>query len=308
MQRHEVGTAGLLAAHEHGHVGHLAVVGFAADTMQAADAGNVGDGFEVEGQDWIHGFFRGVQWSPFYLFRNPALMQPRWQIATDDDDWLARALAFVARAEVDALAARGEFYIVLAGGGTPQRLYQALAGEAHDWPRWQVWYGDERCLPVAHPERNSQRAEAVWLRPVSLPRANNHPIPAELGAEAAAAAYDRQLQAVPTFDLVLLGLGEDGHTASLFPGHDLGTGPNAPAALPVFSAPKPPPERVSLSARRLSDARRVLFLVTGTGKQTALANWRQGATIPAAAIAPATGVDVLLDRAAWPWKSVPTMG
>jgi len=308
MQRHEVGATSLLAAHEHGHVGHLAVVGFGAYAMQTADASDVRDGFEVEGQDWIHGDFCGVQWLPFYLFRNPAPMQPRWQIATDDNDWLARALAFVARAEAEALAARGEFHITLAGGGTPKRLYQALADEAHDWSRWQVWYGDERCLPATDPERNSQMAEAVWLRLVNLPGANNHPIPAELGAIAAAAAYDRQLRAVPTFDLVLLGLGEDGHTASLFPGHDWGTGPSAPAALPVFAAPKPPSQRVSLSARRLDDARQVLFLVLGSSKRDTVANWRRGAALPAAAIAPAAGVDVLLDRAALPWNSFPVMG
>lgn len=227
------------------------------------------------------------------------MMQTRWHVAEDEADWLARALAFVARAEADALALRGELHIVLAGGGTPKRLYEALATEAHDWSRWQVWYGDERCLPPEHPERNSRTAEAAWLDHVAVPGENIHPIPAELGPHAAALAYAGQLETVGRFDLVLLGLGEDGHTASLFPGHDWGTGPDAAPALAVFDAPKPPPERVSLSARRLGEARQVLYLATGVGKCDAVAAWRRGEPIPAAAVMAEGGVDVLLDKNAY---------
>jgi len=226
-------------------------------------------------------------------------MSVRWHVAEDEADWLARALAFVEAAQLAALVERGAFDIVLTGGRTPARLYEALAEQALDWPRWQVWYGDERCRPPDHPERNSGQAEAAWLRRVAIPSANIHPIPAELGARAGAEAYARQLAGTGRFDLVLLGLGEDGHTASLFGGRDWGEGADAAAALPVFGAPKPPPERVSLSARRLSDARRVLFLVTGAGKRAAVEAWRQGVTIPASAIRPPGGVDVLLDQSAY---------
>jgi 6-phosphogluconolactonase len=221
-------------------------------------------------------------------------MQPRWHFSDSAQDWLAQALAFVAMAEREALAARGEFHIVLAGGGTPRTVYEALARERHDWPRWQVWFGDERCLPPEHPERNSAMARAALLDRV--PVAAVHAIPAELGARAAARAYAVDLAGVPAFDLVLLGLGEDGHTASLFPGYY--AGPEEADAVAVFAAPKPPPERVSLSARRLSRARRVLFLVSGAGKRAALERWRNGEpafpNFPAAAIQPESGVDVLL--------------
>lgn len=226
-------------------------------------------------------------------------MTTRWQIAADAADWLARALACVRQAEAEALAERGVFHIVLAGGGTPARLYQALAGETHDWARWQVWFGDERCLMPDDPERNSRMAFEAWLGRVAMPAENIHVIPAELGAQAAARAYAAYLQDVDRFDLVLLGLGEDGHTASLFPDHDWGEGEAAPATLAVLDAPKPPPERVSLSARRLAQARAVLFLATGAGKCEALAAWRAGAVLPAATIRPPGGVDVLLDQAAW---------
>lgn len=226
-------------------------------------------------------------------------MAMRWHVAENAADWLARALAFVHAAEAEALAERGEFHLVLAGGGTPGRVYAALGDEAHDWPHWHIWYGDERCLPPDHRERNSLMAESVWLKRVAIPAANCHPIPAELGPRAGAEAYARTLAGVGTFDLVLLGLGEDGHTASLFPGQAWGEEFDAPAALAVFDAPKPPPERVSLSARRLSQARRVLFLAAGAGKREAVKAWRQGDRIPAAVIRPAAGVDVLLDRSAY---------
>ncbi len=226
-------------------------------------------------------------------------MQTRWQVAQDEADWLARALAFVRQAEAEALGARGVFHVVLAGGGTPRRIYQALAGEGHDWSRWQVWFGDERCLSPDDPERNSRMASKAWLARVAMPAGNVHVIPAELGPGLAAEAYGRALSGVGEFDLVLLGLGEDGHTASLFPGLDLGAGEDAPDALAVYDAPKPPAERVSLSARRLSHARHVLFLATGAGKRPAVAAWRRGEVLPAAAIRPAAGVDVLMDTDAW---------
>ena len=227
-------------------------------------------------------------------------MQTRWHLAADIDDWLALALARVEQAEAEALKRHGAFHIVLAGGGTPRLLYQALAKEAHDWPRWHVWFGDERCLPPGDPERNSSMARTSLLRHTVVPAENVHVIPAELGAEPAAREYTHVIAGTGLFDLVLLGLGEDGHTASLFPGHDWGSTPDAPDVLPVRDAPKPPPSRVSLSARRLANAHHVLFLVTGAGKLDAVRHWRHGDPIPAAAIRPVSGVDVLLAAESFP--------
>lgn len=230
----------------------------------------------------------------------PTPGSPRWQVATDPADWLARALARVCRAEREALVARGEFHLVLAGGETPARLYQALAGEIHDWPRWRIWFGDERCLSADHPQRNSVMARQHGLDRIEARGGVLRPIAAERGAEAAARAYAGELSGLDGFDLVLLGLGQDGHTASLFPGHAWGDEKDAPAVLVVKDAPKPPPERVSLSARRLSRARGVLFLVAGADKRDALARWRRGEALPAAAIQPDAGVDVLMDADACP--------
>lgn len=216
----------------------------------------------------------------------------RWHNFPDAAALQQAAAERILRAAAQAGARRGVFRIVLAGGTTPRGVYALLRESAADWAAWQVYFGDERCLPPSDPERNSRMAASAWLDHVAIPPGRIHPIPAELGAEPAAAAYARELAGVGEFDLVLLGLGEDGHTASLFPGQAWGEAPGAPAVLPVSGAPKPPPQRVSLSARRLSQAREVLFLVSGAGKRQAVADWRAGKAIPAGAIMPGSGVDI----------------
>ncbi len=135
----------------------------------------------------------------------------------------------------------------------------------------------------------------AWLDFVSVPAVQLHAIPAETGAVQAARAYAETLRAVGEFDLVLLGLGEDGHTASLFPGREWGRAADSPDALAVFEAPKPAPQRVTLSAARLSRARQVMFLVCGEAKHRAIVDWRAGKDIPARAITPVAGVDVLVE-------------
>jgi len=222
----------------------------------------------------------------------------RWHEFPDVTSLLANALARVLAAARDAIAQHGAFDIVLAGGNTPRKLYRALRHADTDWKHWHIWFGDERCAPPDDPDRNSKMARDEWLDHVSMPAANVHSIPAESGARDAAVLYARELRGIDAFDLVLLGLGEDGHTASLFPGHGWGAHTDSPDVLAVFNAPKAPPERVSLSAQRLSRARHVLFLVEGAGKRNAVVAWKRGDAIPAASIAPESGVDVLLDAVA----------
>jgi len=219
----------------------------------------------------------------------------RWHLYPDAAALREKAVAVICRAAEEALARSGVFHLVLAGGTTPQKVYEALRGMPAQWDKWHVWFGDERCLPVDHPERNSRMAREAWLDHVAIHAGQVHAISAELGAETGAAAYAEALREVREFDLVLLGLGEDGHTASLFPGQQWGSASDAPAALAVHQAPKPPADRISLSAHRLSQARQVLFLVNGKSKSAAVERWRKGEMIPAAAIVPPGGVDVLVD-------------
>jgi 6-phosphogluconolactonase len=221
--------------------------------------------------------------------------QCRWHSFDTIADLEHAVTAAILHSAQKAIAARGAFHAVLAGGITPRRVYERLAHSHADWRRWHIYFGDERCLPPGDYERNSRMAEEAWLAHVPIPAAQVHLIPTELGAQLAADSYSAILAGIERFDLVLLGLGQDGHTASLFPGHMLGTEPGAAAALAVHGAPKPPPERVSLSAHRLSCARQVMFLVTGAGKRQVVSDWQRGADIPAAHITPDNGADVYLE-------------
>lgn len=194
-----------------------------------------------------------------------------------------------------AIQERGVFKIVLAGGMTPQAVYRELAAVRTDWSCWRVYYGDERCLPADDPERNSVMATRSWLGRVPIPLAHIHPIEAELGAEVAAARYARVIAAARPFDLVLLGMGDDGHTASLFPGQPLDRLGNVH---PVHAAPKPPPDRVSLGLEALNDSEEVLILVTGSSKRAAVRRWKAGDSLPVAGVHGHRGADVFIDATA----------
>ena len=219
----------------------------------------------------------------------------RWAGAADTKALRLAAYRHILDAATHAIEQHGRFLIVLAGGNTPRGVYRMLRFARTDWSRWQVYFGDERCLPADDAERNSRMAADAWLNHVPILKHQVHVIPAELGASAAALAYAQALCDIGDFDLVLLGLGEDGHTASLFPGCDWGDSENATDALAVFDAPKAPAQRVSLSASRLSRAHEVLFMVAGESKRNAVRQWRMGADIPARAIQPKTGIDILVE-------------
>jgi 6-phosphogluconolactonase len=222
----------------------------------------------------------------------------RWH-SVESAEALAETVARRVLATADrAIAERGRFAIVLAGGNTPRAAYTLLRDAAAAWSAWHVYFGDERCAPRDDPGRNSRMADEAWLGSVPIPRAQVHEIATELGPIEGARRYSVLLAEAPRFDLVLLGLGEDGHTASLFPGDETGFAVDAPDAVPVFAAPKPPPLRVSLSARRLASGRHVYFLVAGADKAEALARWRVGASIPAARIRPQDGVDAFVATSA----------
>lgn len=179
------------------------------------------------------------------------------------------------RACVDAA---GVCHIALPGGTTPARCLELLARKPLPWQRVHWYIGDERCYPAGHAERNDTMIEhRLWTR-ISAPEASRHPIPAELGAERAAEIYTGVIEQIGALDIVVLGMGEDGHTASLFPDNTA-----TESALPVVAvhdAPKPPAERVSLGLSTLQSARTRIVLVTGSGKREALARVRGGAGLP----------------------------
>ncbi|MBI1173693.1 MAG: 6-phosphogluconolactonase [Sideroxydans sp.] len=207
------------------------------------------------------------------------------------------AAGMILGSAAQAIHERGQFHLVLAGGNTPRGIYRGLCAARTDWSAWHIYFSDERCLSPLDAGRNSRMAADAWFDYVPVPPLQLHAIPGELGATVAARMYAETLRTVGDFDLVLLGLGEDGHTASLFPGHEWGAAPGSPDTLAVFDAPKPPLQRVSLSAARLSRARQVIFLVSGEPKHRAVAAWRAGKNIPARAVTPAAGVDAVVESA-----------
>ena len=227
----------------------------------------------------------------------------RWHRYPDIEALKQDVVNKISKYAQQCIESHAAFHIVLAGGTTPRTIYQGLRHIKTDWSAWHIYFGDERCLAMGAVERNDTMVQQSWLNHVTIPSQQIHAIPAELGNQEGAKAYARILQGIDTFDLVLLGLGEDGHTASLFPNHVLGVEQDAPAVLAVAEAPKPPPERISLSAHRLSQARQVWFLVTGEAKRMAIENWQREKSIPALSICPLHGVDIYTDLdAGWGHK------
>jgi 6-phosphogluconolactonase len=220
-----------------------------------------------------------------------------WLLFPSAEDVALDAARRIQSAAASCIKEHGNFKIVLAGGTTPAASYKHLIDTDTDWSRWQIFYGDERCLPPDHPDRNSVMAARVWLNHIDIPAANIHPIPAELGAIPAASQYETVIQPMLPFDMTLLGIGEDGHTASLFPGH---SHPEGKLVVPVTNAPKPPSDRVSLSFETLANSHSVLVLVTGAGKRDAVAQWRVNADIPIQQLTRHISADVLIDQDAIP--------
>ncbi|MDP3589573.1 MAG: 6-phosphogluconolactonase [Methylobacter sp.] len=220
----------------------------------------------------------------------------RWHTLETAEQVAEAACQHILNAADSAISERGKFKLVLAGGNSPEKVYRLLAKADADWANWYIYYGDERCLPADHQDRNSLMASQVLLDKVAIPTNQIFTMPAELGPEVAADRYKLAVAKAGMFDMVLLGMGEDGHTASLFPGHQH---PQDELVHAVYNSPKPPPERISISAKALSNTRELMFLIIGANKQEAINQWRSGSDLPVASIVPENGVDVYIDSDAF---------
>lgn len=198
-----------------------------------------------------------------------------------DDPSLASAVAEGMRERLFAAGAAGRsFAVALSGGRISTRVFAVLAAEpGGDWSAVaRFFWADERCVPPDHPDSNYVAARRDLLEPLRIPADHVHRIagelPPERAAELATAALRRETRApdgtMPSLDLVLLGMGEDGHVASLFPGDDQTLADEQSVFLPVWNAPKPPPVRVTLSMGALLAAREVWVVIAGPGKEDAL--------------------------------------
>ncbi|HEY3253673.1 MAG TPA: 6-phosphogluconolactonase [Polyangiaceae bacterium] len=172
------------------------------------------------------------------------------------------AASWIASCLREGIAARGIASLALAGGSTPRRVYQELASLPVPWEHVEVFFGDERCVPPSHPDSNFRMAREALLDRVHAPRVFRMQGERE-DREAAADYYATLLPKV--LDVILLGMGEDGHTASLFPGHDWSRATGR-SVIAVSQAPKPPPFRLSVTPDVIWAARRRLVLATGAGK------------------------------------------
>ncbi len=185
-----------------------------------------------------------------------------------------------------AIHRRDVFHLAISGGNSPHLCYEHLRSVNMDWPHIHIWFSDERCLPEGDTDRNDTMATQYLLAHVPIPVAQVHRIPAELGPKSGAAAYAASLAQAPPMDLVLLGMGEDGHTASLFPENPALQ--NADLAVPVWHSPKPPPERISMGFTTLYQAHHRFFLVTGEQKHDAFQRIKAGESLPAGKLADST--------------------
>ena len=233
------------------------------------------------------------------------------RVCEDADDLAQRAADAVAGAIAGAVQSHGQCTVALAGGDTPRALYAALAarfGESLPWKHVHVFWGDERFVPSGDRRRNEAMAKETLLDHVPCPPANIHPISTDAASsDAAAAAYEATLRRWfssqwPQFDLVLLGLGADGHTASLFPGSSALDETTRWAV--AATAPADPPSRVTLTLPVFNRAALTFFLVAGAEKAHALRRVLAGADariLPAAGVRPSRGSVVWwVDRAAAP--------
>jgi 6-phosphogluconolactonase len=228
----------------------------------------------------------------------------------DAESVAVRAAALIARRLADAVEQRGAAHLALSGGTTPARTYELLAASPIDWSAAEVWFADERCVAPEDPDSNYRLAAEALLGPAALEPERVHRMRGELGPDEGAAGYADELRGrlapdsgPPVLDVVVLGIGPDGHIASLFPGaRELAAGEGA-VCLPVRDSPKPPSERITLSLAVLRAARSCLLMATGHAKADAVAAMLGEATphVPASLLR-RERLTVVLDDAAAPCR------
>ncbi len=211
---------------------------------------------------------------------------------------------FVALAR-SAIAAQGRFTVALSGGSTPRALYEQLVTQPIEWRHVHIFWGDERCVPPDHPDSNYGMAQRTLLSHIDIPAPNVHRLKGELDPAQAAQQYEAELRAIlgtaPRFDLILLGMGTEGHTASLFPG--------TPALheqrrwVVAQYVDKLQANRLTLTPPVINQAANVIFLIAGSDKAVALQSVWHGPHdpdhLPAQIVMPTTGrVIWLVDQAA----------
>jgi 6-phosphogluconolactonase len=198
---------------------------------------------------------------------------------TDADAVAHKAFEVLTSAADAAIRKKGCFVLALAGGNTPKQLYTLLKNHTTDWHQWFLVYGDERCLPLNHTDRNSNMVQNTWLNAVHFPAENHFIVPADSVTDAAL-QYSKSIAPLLPIDFALLGIGEDGHTASLFPGNMAIDSQSNDTVIAVKNSPKVPTERISLSYQALNEAAIIGFIATGKTKNAVLNDWQKNPDLP----------------------------
>lgn len=230
-----------------------------------------------------------------------------------DHNQLSQATAnYISQVADEAIAMRGKFVVAFSGGSLPKLVCPPLKRPPQqneiDWAGWHVFWADERCVPLSDPESNYRLLREELLAEVDIPSDQIYPIDDSLDVVQAAADYQTKLQSLfqlnppslphqddhlqgqlPRLDLILLGMGPDGHTASLFPGHPL-LKETALWVAPILNSPKPPPARITFTLPLINQARHVAFVITGDSKRQALQQILAGeGSLPAGLVQPTKG-------------------
>jgi len=207
------------------------------------------------------------------------MLKDNWIVCDDVDDLtvqLAHQILIIAN---KSIGLNNEFKIVLAGGRSFTGVYDILKESKSDWSKWRVYIGDERCLPMGDRNRNDYIINKSWLYNGRIPKERINFIPVELGIQNALRNYNHILKDVANFDLTLLGMGEDGHTASLFPDSAYSNTGESDVLI-ERNSPKLPRNRISMSYSRLNRSKHVFKAVCGHAKANALNLWLHGGDLP----------------------------
>lgn len=206
----------------------------------------------------------------------PVNQMHKWIVNNDFDTASKKAADFLANKIIAVLNEKKQCHVALPGGNSPVQCLRYLADMDLPWNKLHWYLGDERCYPQGHQERNDvMLQENFWSL---INETNIHRIAAELGPEAAAEDYRNIISSIEQLDIAFLGVGEDGHTASLFPGNDALN--DHRSVVPVYHSPKPPAERVSLSLDTLQKARSRMVLSGTASKSSILKRIKEGEPLP----------------------------
>lgn len=217
----------------------------------------------------------------------------KWHVFNEFTEASQAAADHIANLIVITLMDKNICHVVLPGGETPQTCLQLLAEKNLRWEKCHWYLGDERCYEKNHPARNDVMLQKNFWSHIG--KTNIHIIPAELGAEQGASVYRTIIDATDCIDIAFLGIGEDGHTASLFPGNEALK--DERSVVPVFQSPKPPDERVTLGINTLLKANKRVVLAYGVGKAHIIERIKAGDELPVNCIG---DIDWFVDEAAHP--------